>query len=139
MAGLAFYLNVRPEQHWILALTALIAGIAVESSVRSHPEWRGGAFGALSYALLPVLAVLAAGLFIDEAVGGYGRVAAGLAAGAATGVLLFAEYHAIAPGRLFGPMRLVLAVATYLTALAMFTVFFTQDLNLPASAAAVGG
>ncbi len=140
MAGLAFYLNLRPEQHWILALTAVIAGVAVESSVRSHPEWRGGPFGALSYALLPMLAVLAAGLFIAEAVEGYGRLAAGLAAGAATGLLLFAEYHAIAPGRpLFGPTRLVLAVVTYLTALAMFTVFFTQDLNLPASAAAVGG
>ena len=136
MAGLAAYLNFRPEQHWILALTALIAGVSVESAVRAHPEWRGGAFGAVSYALLPLVAVLSAGLFIDEAVSGYGR----LAAGAATGLLLFAEYHSIAPGRpLFGPMRLVLAVVTYLAALAMFTVFFTQDLNLPASAAAVGG
>lgn len=140
MAGLAAYLNFRPEQHWILALTALIAGVSVESAVRAHPEWRGGAFGAVSYALLPLVAVLSAGLFIDEAVTGYGRLAAGLAAGAATGLLLFAEYHSIAPGRpLFGPMRLVLAVVTYLAALAMFTVFFTQDLNLPASAAAVGG
>lgn len=140
MAGLAAYLNFRPEQHWILALTALIAGVSVESAVRGHPEWRGGAFGALSYALLPVVAVLSAGLFIDEAVTGYGRLAAGLAAGAATGLLLLAEYHSIAPGRpLFGLMRLVLAVVTYLAALAMFTVFFTQDLNLPASAAAVGG
>ena len=140
MAGLAAYLNFQPEQHWILALTALITGLSVESAVRNHPDWQGGAFGALSYALLPLVAVLSAGLFIDEAVTGYGRLAAGLAAGAATGLLLFAEYHSIAPGRpLFGPMRLLLAVVTYLAALAMFTVFFTQDLNLPASAAAVGG
>ena len=139
MAGLAAYLNVRPEQHWILALTALSAALAVEGAVRSHPDWRGGALGALSYALLPLLGVLGAGLFIDEAVEGYARLAAGLAAGAATGLILFAEYHSIAPGRpLFGPMRLVLAVVTYLVALALFTVFFTHDLNLPASAAAVG-
>ena len=139
MAGLAAYLNLRPEQHWILALTALSAALAVEGAVRSHPEWRGGAAGALSYAFLPLLAVLGAGLFIDEAVEGYGRLAAGLAAGAATGLILFAEYHSIAPGKpLFGPMRLVLAVVTYLVALALFTVFFTHDLDLPASAAAVG-
>ena len=140
MAGLAAYLNLRPEQHWILALTALVAAVATEGAVRSHPEWRGSSLGALSYALLPLLAVLGAGLFIAEAVGGYGRMVAGLAAGAATGLLLYAEYHSIAPGRpLFGPMRLVLAVVTYLVALALFTVFFTRDLNLPASTAAVGG
>ena len=139
MAGLAAYLNFRPEQHWILALTALIAAAGVESAVRSHPDWRGSAFGSLSYALLPLLGVLGAGLFTDEAVSGYARLAAGLAAGAATGLLLYAEYHAVSPTRpLFGPMRLVLAVVTYLVALALFTVFFTHDLNLPASAAAVG-
>ena len=139
MAGLAAYLNFRPEQHWILALTALIAAAGVESAVRSHPDWRGSAFGSLSYALLPLLGVLGAGLFIDEAVSGYARMAAGLAAGAATGLLLYAEYHAVSPSRpLFGSMRLVLAVVTYLVALALFTVFFTHDLNLPASAAAVG-
>ena len=107
--------------------------------MRSHPEWRGSHLGALSYALLPLVAVLGAGLFIDEAVDGYGRMVAGLAAGAATGLLLYAEYHTISPAqRLFGSMRLVLAVVTYLAALALFTVFFTRDLNLPASTAAVG-
>ena len=140
MAGLAAYLNIRPEQHWILALTALITAVGVDGAVRSHPDWRGSNLSALSYALLPLLAVLGAGFFIDEAVEGYGRVAAGLAAGAATGLMLYAQYHTVVPGRrLFGPMRLVLAVVTYLTALALFTVFFTNDLNLPASAAAVGG
>lgn len=139
MAGLAAYLNIRPEQHWILALTALITAASVEGAVRSHPEWRGSHLGALSYALLPLVAVLGAGLFIDEAVDGYGRMVAGLAAGAATGLLLYAEYHTISPAqRLFGSMRLVLAVVTYLAALALFTVFFTRDLNLPASTAAVG-
>ena len=139
MAGLAAYLNIRPEQHWILALTALITAASVEGAVRSHPEWRGSHLGALSYALLPLVAVLGAGLFIDEAVDGYGRMVAGLAAGAATGLLLYAEYHTISPAqRLFGSMRLMLAVVTYLAALALFTVFFTRDLNLPASTAAVG-
>ncbi len=139
MAGLAAYLNIRPEQHWILALTALITLVGVDGAIRRHPHWRGNAFSALSYTLLPLLAVVGAGLLIDEAVDGYGRVAAGLGAGAAAGLLLYAEYHSLAPGRpLFGPMRLTLAVAAYLTALALFTVFFARDLNLPASAAAVG-
>ena len=139
MAGLVAYLNIRPEQHWILALTALITVVGVDGAVRRHPDWRGGAFSALSHALLPLLAVIGAALLIDEAVEGYGRVAAGLGAGAAAGLLLYAEYHALAPRRrLFAPMRLTLAVAVYLTALALFTVFFVNDLTLPASAAAVG-
>ena len=58
-----------------------IAAVGVESAVRSHPDWRGGAFGSLSYALLPLLGVVGAGLFIDEAVSGYARLAAGLAGG----------------------------------------------------------
>ncbi|MBH77108.1 MAG: hypothetical protein CL897_02605 [Dehalococcoidia bacterium] len=139
MAGLAAYLNFRPEQHWILGLTALITAISVEGTIRSHPDWREGNFGTLSYAFLPLLAVLAAGLFINEVIDGYARVAAGLAAGAATGFLLYAEYHSITPSKpLFAPTRLVLAITTYLAALGLFTVFLAQDLNLPASTAIVG-
>ncbi len=139
MAGLTAYLNVRPEQYWILALTALIAAATVESSVRNHPDWQGNSVDALGHALLPLLAVLGAGLFIDETVEGYGRVAAGLVAGAATGGLTYAASSALSAGQpLFGPMRLALTVITYLTALTVFTVFSDLDLDLPTSTAAVG-
>lgn len=42
MAGLTAFLAIRPEQPWILALTALVAGAAAEAAVRSHPRWEGG-------------------------------------------------------------------------------------------------
>ena len=43
MAGLAAYLNFRPEQYWILALTALIVAVSVEGAVRCHPDWAAAA------------------------------------------------------------------------------------------------
>lgn len=139
MAGLTAFLAIRPEQPWILALTALVAGAAAEAAVRSHPRWEGGIAAALSYALLPALAVAGAGLFIDAAIEGYARVVAGLAAGAATGLILYGEYRAVDAGSaFFGAARLALAAATYLTALALFTVTFASGIGLPASAAATG-
>ena len=95
MAGLTAFLAIRPEQPWILALTALVAGAAAEAAVRSHPRWEGGIAAALSYALLPALAAAGAGLFIDAAIEGYARVVSGLAAGAATGLILYGEYRAV--------------------------------------------
>ncbi len=139
MAGLAAFLNFRPEQPWILMLTALVTAAGVEGTVRAHPHWRGGIPDGLSYALLPSLAVLGAGLFINEAVDGYARVAAALAAGAAIGLLLYGECHTLTPGAaFFGTIHLARAVVIYLTALALFTMFVTHGLNLPASTVAVG-
>ena len=124
---------------WILWATVLVAVLAADGTVRTHPRWRGDFLDAVIYTLLPGLGVLGAGLFIDEAIDGYARVATGVAAGVGVGILCFGEYHTVAVGtRMFGTMRLLLAVATYLTAFALFTVFFTRDLELPAAAAAVG-
>ena len=139
MAGLTAFLSIRPEQPLFLALTALAAGAGAEAAVRAHPRWHDSLPAALSYALLPVLATVGAALFIDAAVDGYARVFAGLAAGAAIGLLLYGEYHAVSvDDPLFGAARLALAAATYLTALALFTVTFASALDLPASAAVIG-
>ena len=140
MAGLVGFLNIRPEQPWILAVTVIAAAISVEGTVRTHPRWRGDIVDAVMYTLLPTLAVLGAGLFIDEAIDGYARVGTALAAGAAIGLICYGEYHTVALGTpMFGTMRLVLAVTTYLTAFALFTVFFSRNLELLYATAAVGG
>lgn len=138
-AGLAAFVTVRPEQPWILWLTALLVGLGTDGTVRSNPQWHGGAAASVVYLFLPALATLAAGLFIDEAMDGYVRPAAAVVAGLGVGVTAFGEYHTVSFGtRLYGTMRLVLAVATYLTAFGLFTVMFTREIDLPVAAAGVG-
>lgn len=138
--GLVAFLGIRPNQPWILWLTAGLAALAVDGIVRSSPHWDShGAAASLVYLFLPALAVLGAGLFIDQAINGYGRPLSALVPALAVGAIGFGEYHTVDfHSRLYGPMRLALAVATYLTAFALYTVIFTDDINVPLGAALVG-
>jgi hypothetical protein len=137
--GLIAYLGIRPQQAWILFLTAALAGLATDGIVRSHPLWRGrNPFASLVYAALPALAVLGAGLFINEALDGYVRTFAALVPAIGIVAVARAEYLTVdmeAPR--YGTLRLFLAVATYLTALAMFTVLVGAEFSLPVSAVLV--
>lgn len=138
-SGLAAFLTIRPEQPWILWLSVGLVGLGVDGTVRSNPSWQRGMANAVVYLFLPVLATLAAGLFIDEAMDGYARPIAGVCAGIGVGVTAFGEYHTVSFGtRLYGTMRLILAIATYLTAFGLFTVMFTREIELPLAAAGVG-
>ncbi|MGH2609006.1 MAG: DUF5656 family protein, partial [Tepidiformaceae bacterium] len=138
--GLTAYVTIRPEQPWLLWLTAALVALGTDGVVRGHPRWQGeGAFASLVYLLLPLLATLGAGLFIDEATDGYSRPVAALAGAALLGVVAYGEYHTVEFGsRLYGAMRLVLAVITYLTAFAIYTVVFTRDLDVAAGSIYVG-
>lgn len=139
-AGLAAYLGMRPTQPWILYLTAGLAALGTDGLVRGHTRWHDdGILASFVYLFLPAITVIAAGLFIDEAVDGYARPVAALVGGLLIAVVAFGEYHtADFQSKLYGPMRLVLAVATYLAAFAVYTVVFTRDLDLPVAALAVG-
>ncbi len=138
--GLSAFVTLRPEQPWILGLTAGLAALGADGIVRGHPHWQGeGPFRSLVYLFLPVLATLGAGFFVDEAMDGYLRPAAALAASLVVGVVVFGEYHTVEFGtRIYGSMRLALAVITYLTAFALYTVIFTRDLEVTFGAACVG-
>jgi hypothetical protein len=138
--GLTAYVTVRPEQPWLLWLTAGLSALGTDGIVRSNPRWQGeGAFASLVYLFLPFLTVLGAGLFVDEATGGYARPASATAAAAVIGIVAYGEYHTVDfSSRMYGPMRLVLAVITYLTAFALYTVVFTRDFDITVGAVAVG-
>jgi hypothetical protein len=138
--GLLAFLGIRPAQPWILWLTAALTGLAVDGIVRSSPRWESDEpLTSLVYVFLPALAVLGAGLFIDEAIDGYARPIAALLPAIAVGAIGFGEYHTVDfRSRLYGPMRLALAVATYLTAFALYTVIFTDDIDVPLGALLVG-
>lgn len=138
--GLVAYLGIRPTQHWIVWLTAALAALAVDGIVRSNPRWTDPApHASLVYLFLPALAVLGGGLFIDHAVVGYARPAAALVPAIGVGLIAFGEYHTVDYGtRLYGSMRLLLAVATYLTAFALYTVIFVNDVPLALAGLLVG-
>ncbi|MBN9493082.1 hypothetical protein J0H33_07015 [bacterium] len=137
--GLVAYLDYRPNQAWILWLTAGLVALAVDGIVRTNPEWDDeGPFASLIYLFLPVLGTLGAGFFIDHAIDGYARGICGVVAAIAIGVVAYGEYQTVdVESRSYGAMRLLLAIATYLTAFALFAVIYTGGLHLPVAALCV--
>ncbi len=133
------YLDYRPNQAWILWLTAGLVALAVDGIVRTNPEWDDeGPFASLIYLFLPVLGTLGAGFFIDHAIDGYARGICGVVAADAIGVVPYGEYQTVdVESRSYGAMRLLLAIATYLTAFALFAVIYTGGLHLPVAALCV--
>ncbi len=138
--GLVAYLTFNPSQPWILYLVAGLTALAVDGLVRSNPQWRdGGTLTSLVFLFLPALTVVGAGLFIDEAITGQARLLTAAGGALAVGFVAYGEYHTVDhSSSLYGPMRLALAVATYLAAFALYTVIFTRNVNLPLAAVLVG-
>lgn len=138
--GLGAWVTMRPEQPWILWLTAALIALATDGLVRRHPRWAGhGFFSSIVYTFLPALGVLGAGLFIDHAVDGYARPLIAAAAALLVGAVAFGEYETVDFGsRLYGTFRLMMAIATYLVAFSFFTVIYTRDYDLPVAAVMVG-
>jgi hypothetical protein len=138
--GLVAYLDFSPAQPWILVLTTILVALGSDGIVRSNSKWEGdGVADSIVFLFLPALAVLGAGLFIDDAIAGYARPLCAVVAGVAVAVVAYGEYHTVDFGSgMYGTMRLLLAVATYLTAFAIYTVIFTRGLDLPIAALFVG-
>jgi Protein of unknown function (DUF5656) len=130
--GLIGFLGIRPYQPWILWLTAGLAGLAADGIVRSNPGWQArGPLASLVFVVLPLLAVLGAGFFIDHAIDGYARPVAAVVPAVAVGLITWAEYHTVdLEAKRYASMRLGLAVATYLAAFALYTVIFTNRIGL---------
>lgn len=133
-------MTIRPEQQWILWLTALLAALSTDGIVRTHPRWQGNeAKWSLPFLFLPAAATLGAGLFIDQAIDGYGRAISAVGGAMLVGVVVYGEYHTVDIGaRVFGAMRLILAVGTYLTAFALYSVIFSRDMPIAVSALLIG-
>jgi len=138
--GLVAFLSIQPKQSWILFLVAGLTALAADGLVRSNPQWRdGGSLASLVFLFLPALTVVGAGLFIDEAIDGWSRVATAVGGAVAAGVVAYGEYQTVDYGsRLYGPMRLALAVTTYLAAFALYTVVLTRNVSLPLASVIVG-
>lgn len=140
VSGLVAFVTIRPEQEWVLWLASTLVALSVDGLVRSHPRWSAtGFWSTWVYLVLPFLGTLAVGFFVDEALTGYARPLGAAAGGLLVGAAAFAEYHtADVASRWYGPVRLLLAVETYLTAFALFTVVFARDVELPLASVVVG-
>lgn len=131
--GLGAYVSIRPEQPWILLLTTLMAALGTDGLVKSHPKWRDlRPLDSAVYTFLPALFVLGSGLFIDHFIDGYARQGAAITAGAAVALVASGEFQTVDfEGRLFGPFRVFMAVITYVSAFAFFTVIYSRDFDAP--------
>jgi hypothetical protein len=137
LVGLVGFLGIRPHQPWLLWLVALIAALGADGAVRSHPLWSDRhPLASIVFAGLPALAVLGAGLFIHAAFDGYVRTFAAVIPAVGVAAIVLAEYHTVdldAPR--YGALRLFLAIATYISAFALFTILAQPEVGLLLSAA----
>jgi hypothetical protein len=137
--GLIASVTLRPELPWLPWLTAVLVALATDGLVRRHPGWSGGPLDSLVYTFLPALGVIGAALFIDHAIEGYARPALAAVAALTIGAVAYGEYQTVdVRARLYGPFRLLMAVATYLVAFSFFTVLYTRDDPLVLASIAVG-
>lgn len=139
--GIGAYVSIRPEQPWILLLTTLMVALGTDGLVKSHPHWIDlRPIDSIVYTFLPALAVLGSGLFIDHAIDSYARQGMAMFAAVTVGLAAFGEYQTVdLGGRLYGPFRVFMALATYLVAFSFFTVIYSRDFDVPFAAAFVAG
>jgi len=130
--GLAAFLAIEPTQSWLLLLLTVLAALASDGVVRSHPrnDFKHLDDTAL-YLFVPVLFTLAAGLFLEETAEGYWTVPTGLLMAVPFGLALQAEYHSVeGKGNAYHNARLILNVATYMIAFLFYAVIYDFELAL---------
>jgi len=130
--GLAAFLAIEPTQNWLLLLLAVLAALAGDGIVRSHPK---GRFKRLDdtalYLFVPVLFTLAVGLFLEDVVEGYWTVPAGFLMAIPFGFALQAEYDSVQPkAAAYHSARLILNVVTYATAFLFYAAIYDFELAL---------
>ena len=139
--GIGFFLTLEPTPAWLLVLTVFLAAVGVDGIVRAYPGANLTSITETStYAFLPALFVLSAGLLLEYSVE-ESRYAPLLAAG--TGLVFWlttmCEYISVNLNHSqYGAARFVLMVVTYLTAFAFYGVIYELDVDIVPAAIGVG-
>lgn len=139
--GIGAYVSMRPEQPWILVLTAAMVALGTDGLVKSHAHWVDlRPIDSIVFTFLPALAVLGSGLFIDHAIESYARQGLALVAAFTVALAAFGEYQTVDPtGAWYGRFRVFMAVATYLVAFSFFGVIYSRDFDVPFAGLFVAG
>lgn len=138
--GLTLFLAFEPTENWILLLLSGLAAVGTDIVVRAHPKAHFQRLDDTALHLfVPVLFVLAAGLFLEEVVANDWTIALGALSIVPFWLILWAEQESVDHASdMYHWARGVLNLATYLTAFLFFATLYDFDLNLQTTAFASG-
>ena len=138
--GLGFFLTIEPTPAWLLVVIVGLAAIGVDGIVRSYPGANLSSITETStYAFLPALFVLSAGLLLEYTVDGRYVPLAAAGAGVVFWLTVMCEYISVNLSHSqYGPARFVLMIVTYLTAFAFYGTIYELDVDVVPAALAVG-
>ncbi len=138
--GLALFLAIEPTKSWLLLLVTVFVALGTDGIVRTHPRsvFRD-AIDTAPHLVVPAVAALAFGFFLEDTVEGYWSLLAALVAGVVMAGVIYAEYlSAGGEGELQAAGRFGLNVVTYLSAFALYAVFYGFEVDLLPAAVCVG-
>jgi Protein of unknown function (DUF5656) len=128
------------DQRLVLVLALIVVGFGVDGLMRTHPSANLHNFADTAFFVsVPVLFTLGAGVFFRYTVEGFWTVPAAVLTGVALTGVIRAEYRSVeATGEQLLTLRLILNLAAYLSAFALYTALYNQRLPLIVAALLVG-
>jgi hypothetical protein len=138
--GLVLFLAVEPTKSWLLLLVTVFVALGTDGVVRTHPRsvFRD-AIDTAPHIVVPAVAALAFGFFLEDTVEGYWLLLAALVAGVIMAGVIYAEYLSVdSEGGSQAAARFGLNVVTYLSAFALYAVFYSFEVDLLPAAVCVG-
>ena len=138
--GLALFLAIEPTRLWLLIIVAGLVALGTDGIVRTHPKsiFRD-AIDTVPHLVVPAIAALAFGFFLEDTVEGYWSLLAVLVAGVIMAGVIYAEYLSVdSEGRSQAAARFALNVVTYLSVFALYAVFYSFEMELLPAAICVG-
>lgn len=138
--GMAFYLAIEPTPQWLLLLLAALVGIGTDAIIRSHPTTAAvGPTDTVVYLAVPVLAIMATGIALEEAASGYWSLLAAVLVTPPLAALFYALYLSLeASAPTYQPARIALNAAACLVAFAFYALAYEYELGVIAAAFVVG-
>jgi len=138
--GLALFLAIEPTKSWLLVFVTVLVALGTDGIVRTHPKsiFRD-AIDTAPHLVVPAIAALAFGFFLEDTVEGYWSLLAALVAGVIMAGVIYAEYLSVdSEGESPAVARFGLNVVTYLSAFALYAVFYSFEVELLPVAVCVG-
>lgn len=141
IVGVILFAYLESGQWLLLLLAVVAAGAGTDQLLRSNPATGFRNLRQTSlYLFVPVLFTFGAGVFFRYTIGGLLDLLAAAISGAILGGVIWAEYRSLdaRSSEHFQTLRLVLNLAAYLAAFALYTALYNRELPLALASVAVG-